>query len=245
LGVLALGANLIGISNTAVGVAALNDSTGSYNSAIGYFALSANVAGNRNVAVGDYAGANPTASANSIFIGNEGLAADTATIKIGTHNTQTSAFIAGIAGKTVTSAAAVLINTSTGQLGTVNSSRRYKEDIQPMLDMTAMLQQLHPVTFRYKQPYVEGDKPLEYGLIAEEVAEVMPDLVVFNEKGQPETVKYHLLPSFLLAGWQDQQKTIAGLKERDRKQSEKIEALEARLHSLEALLPQSRAAALK
>src|SRR4029079_17185522 len=100
------------------------------------------------------------------------------------------------------------------------------------------------VTFRYKQPQSDGSHPLQYGLIAEEVADVFPDLALFKD-GQPETVKYHLLPSFLLAGWQAQQKTIAALNERDRQQSEKIEALEARLARLEAVLSQTKAASLR
>src|SRR5690242_20641068 len=106
-----------------------------------------------------------------------------------------------------------------------------------MADVSAMLAKLRPVTFRYKKPQNGGEHPLQYGLIAEEVAEVFPDLAVFKD-GQPETVKYHLLPSFLLAGWQAQQKTIAA-------QASRIEALEARLARLEAALPQVKAAALR
>ena len=112
-----------------------------------------------------------------------------------------------------------------------------------MGDVTAMLQKLRPVTFRYKQPYVDGPKPLEYGLIAEEVAEVLPDLAVFNEDGTPETVKYHLLPSLLLNEVQAQQKTIKSQAEQARQQqtinqaqAEQIGALERRLTSLEARL---------
>ena len=97
-----------------------------------------------------------------------------------------------------------------GQLGTAISSRRYKYDITAMADMKAMLQKLRPVTFRYKQAQDDGQHPLQYGLIAEEVAEVFPDLAVFNKDGTPETVKYHLLPNFLLAGYQSQQQTIDG-----------------------------------
>jgi hypothetical protein len=206
----ALRNNTSGGDNTAVGDIALeNNTTGIRNTAVGAGALSSNTTSSNNIAVGEGAGFFPTAPASSIFIGNVGASGDTLTIKIGKQGTQTSAFIAGISGKTVANSAAVLIDTATGQLGTVSSSRRYKEDIQPMGDVTAMLRQLRPVTFRYKQPYVEGAKPLEYGLIAEEVAEVLPDLAVFNQDGTPETVKYHLLPSFLLAGYQQQQQTIA------------------------------------
>ena len=121
----------------------------------------------------------------------------------------------------VADAIPVLID-SNGQLGTVSSSRRYKEDIQPMGAMSDMLARLRPVSFRYIKPYADGSKPIEYGLIAEEVAEVFPYLAVFNDEGQPETVKYHLLPTFLLEGFQEQQRVIAA-------QAERIDALEARL----------------
>jgi len=99
--------------------------------------------------------------------------------------------------------------------------------------MSEMLARLRPVSFRYKKPYDDGSRPIQYGLIAEEVAETMPDLTVFNEKGQPETVKYHLLPALLLNEVQRQQKTIQS-------QAEIISALERRLSRLEAQM--SRAA---
>ena len=94
----------------------------------------------------------------------------------------------------------VLID-STGQLGTVSSSRSVKKDIRDMGDATARLLDLRPVTFRYKQEQTlpsGGEVPPEYGLIAEEVAEVFPDLVVYDEKGQPFTVKYHEMAPMLL-----------------------------------------------
>ncbi len=83
-----------------------------------------------------------------------------------------------------------------------------------MADVSAMLGKLRPVTFRYKQAQDGGAHPLQYGLIAEEVAETFPDLAVFNTDGSAETVKYHLLPSFLLAGYQAQQNTIAAQERR-------------------------------
>jgi hypothetical protein len=96
------------------------------------------------------------------------------------------------------------------------------------------------VTFRYKQPYADGGKPIQYGLIAEEVAEVLPGLAVFKD-GQPETVKYHLLPSFLLAGYQQQQQTIAAQAQKIETQAEGIKsqaelmaAMQQRLSDLEA-----------
>jgi hypothetical protein len=181
---------------------------------------------------------------NSIFIGNGGASSDTSTIKIGTQGTQTSTFIAGIARANVGAGTSVFINAN-GQLGTVLSSRRYKEDIPSMGAMSDMLAKLRPVSFRCKKPFADGSRPTEYGLIAEEVAEEFPYLAVFNEHGQPETVKYHLLPTFLLEAFQEQQRTIAAQQEELRQQraindaqAERMAALEARLLSIEAMLQQ-------
>jgi hypothetical protein len=90
------------------------------------------------------------------------------------------------------------------QLGTVLSSRRYKEDIHDMRDASNGLLRLRPVTFRYKQPIKDGSKPLDYGLIAEEVGEVYPDLVVKNADGEVETIQYHKLTPMLLNELQKQ-----------------------------------------
>ena len=101
----------------------------------------------------------------------------------------------------------VLID-SAGQLGTVSSSRSVKKDIRDMGDATDRLLELRPVTFRYKQEQTlpsGGEVPPEYGLIAEEVAEVFPDLVVYDEKGQPFTVKYHEMAPMLLNEMKKQQ----------------------------------------
>jgi len=114
----------------------------------------------------------------------------------------------------VGSAVPVMIDSSTGQLGTVSSSRRFKEDIQDMGDASEGLMRLRPVTFRYIQPYVDGSKPLQYGLIAEEVAEVYPDLVAHSADGQIETVKYQVLDPMLLNEVQRQQAEIQDLQER-------------------------------
>ena len=232
-GAQALEGNSAGNDNIAVGnEALLSNSSGSGNIAIGNFALLANTSGGGNVAIGLDAGRFATNPSQSIFIRNGGNADDTLTIKIGDQSVQTSAFIAGIASANIGSGASVFVNLTTGQLGTVLSSRRYKEDIQPMGAMGDMLSRLRPVSFRYIKSFADGSKPLQYGLIAEEVAEVFPYLAVFNEHGQPETVKYHLLPTFLLAAYQEQQKVIG-------EQADRISELEARLATIEAMLEQT------
>jgi hypothetical protein len=207
-----------------------NNTAGANNTANGANALLANSTGNNNIAIGNDAGANVTSTSNNIEIANLGSAGDSGTIRIGTAGTQTSAFIAGIQGVITgnNNAVPVLID-SNGQLGTTSSSRRYKEDIQDMGNTSSGLLRLRPVTFRYKKPFADGSQPVQYGLIAEEVAEVYPDLVARSADGQIETVKYQVLDSMLLNELQKQNTTIAA-------QKEQIRSLEERLARVEAAL---------
>ncbi len=186
-----------GSNSTALGFQALLlDTTGNNNTAVGYKALYSNTAGSGNIALGLNAGYSAKGS-NNIEIGAAGAATDNAVIRIGTQGTQKKTYLAGVRGVNVTGGVAVMV-TATGQLGVVSSSRRYKEDIRSMGDTSDRLLKLRPVTFRYKQPDENGQRPEQYGLIAEEVAKVMPELVIYNEKGQPETVAYQTLTPLLL-----------------------------------------------
>ena len=230
--------NTTGNNNEFIGLGTgESNTTGSNNTAIGNGALSSNTTGANNVAIGSNAGDSVAApNSNNIDIGNAGVSADGAAsnsgvIRIGTTGTQTSFFVAGVRGITtgVNDGVQVLID-SNGQLGTVSSSRRFKEDIQDMGDASSGLLRLHPVTFRYKQPFADGSKPIEYGLIAEEVADVYPDLVAHSADGQIETVKYQVLDSMLLNELQKQA-------DQNRQQAEQIRLLEERLAAVEALLP--------
>jgi hypothetical protein len=206
----ALFGNTTGNENTASGYAALNSNgTGSNNTAIGYSALPFNTSGSNNIAIGNLAGNNVSGgNSNNIHIGSTGSFNDNALIRIGTKGTQKKFFVAGVSGVSVANAIPVMIDSTTGQLGTVSSSRRYKEDIQNMGNASDGLMRLRPVTFRYKQPFDDGSKPIQYGLIAEEVAEVYPDLVARSGDGQIETVKYQLLDPMLLNEVQRQQAEI-------------------------------------
>lgn len=196
IGASALYQNSVGTYNVAVGSNSMGlNTTGTWNTAIGLQALNQNSTGSNNTAIGGNAGYNITGSYN-IDIFNGGMSTDNGVIRISTPGNQTSAFIAGITGVSV-SGAAVLVN-SNGRLGVASSSRRYKQDIEPMADASDRLFQLRPVRFRYIKPDENGNKPIQYGLIAEEVAKVFPELVVYNKDGQPETVAYHLLPGLLL-----------------------------------------------
>jgi hypothetical protein len=102
---------------------------------------------------------------------------------------------------------------SNGQLGTLSSSRRFKTDIQDMGEASSGLLRLRPVTFRYKKPFANGSQPIQYGLIAEEVAEVYPDLVARSADGEIESVKYQVLDSMLLNELQRQEVEIRNLRE--------------------------------
>lgn len=240
--------NVSGSDNTAIGSNAMNYSTsGSNNTAIGNGALYNNTSGAFNIAVGNGAGSNaPFTNSNSIFIGSQGTGTEgNGAVEIGVPGTQTSFFAAGISGITTGLGDAVpVVIDSNGQLGTLVSSERFKEDVQDMGDASTDLLRLRPVTYRYKQAYKDGSKPLDYGLIAEEVAEVYPDLVVKSKDGQIETVQYQKLTPMLLNELQkqaDQMQRQSELNERqavqNRQQEERIRLLEVRLATVEAGLP--------
>jgi len=233
----ALLTNTTGASNTAVGQAAsFANTTGMNNTAIGMSALTNNSTGSNNIAIGKGAAAFVTGNSGNIAIGTLGASGDDNTIRIGGGTSgigdsaiQSSFFVAGVRGVTTgqNNAVAVVID-SNGQLGTISSSRRYKEDIHDMGDASRNLMRLRPVTFRYKKPFADGSKPIQYGLIAEEVAEVYPDLVARSADGQIETVKYQVLPVMLL-----------NEVKRQRAQSD---AQAARIQTLEQQLKQQRQA---
>ncbi len=217
-GTFALFSNTTGFFNTASGVGALQDNdTGAGNTAIGYFALHNNVTGGGNIAIGVGAGTSITGGDSNIYIGNVGLAGDSNTTRIGIAKTTQRTFIDGIRGVTtgINDAVNVVID-SAGQLGTVSSSRRFKTDIRPMDDASGSILALKPVTFRYKS---QKDAKPQFGLIAEEVAEVNPDLVVRDENGEVYTVRYDAVNAMLLNEFlkehkrvEDQQATMAELK---------------------------------
>jgi hypothetical protein len=200
-----------GNSNTASGYEALYANTsGTDNTASGVHALASNTTGSNNIAEGWHGGYNLTTGSNNIDIGSPGVAAESGVIRIGTitgtTSTQSATYVAGIYGvKTATAGMAVVIDSS-GQLGTVSSSIRYKEDVEPMASVSERLLKLRPVTFRYKKADASGEKPIQYGLIAEEVANVYPELVVRDATtGRIDGVRYDELAPMLLNEVQQQQ----------------------------------------
>ena len=200
-GVNALGNNSTGASNTATGRnALLNNTTGEDNTANGEHALFSNTIGNSNTAVGTGALNNTTGSNNTAFGVGAGTNVTTANnvIAIGTDggNVSDSCFIGNIFGATASSGTAVFINSS-GQLGTVTSSRRFKKEIKPMDSASESILRLQPVTFRYEQD-IDPDGLPQFGLVAEEVEKVNPDLVVRDKEGKPYSVRYDQVNAMLL-----------------------------------------------
>ena len=181
--------------NTATGFKALfSNTTGVFNTAIGSLALYNNTSGGGNIAVGDGAGFSITTGANNIDIDNEGEAADNQTIRIG--NIQTATFIAGISG--VTAGTDAVFVDSNGQLGVgVPSSGRFKTEIKPMDKASEAILALKPVTFRYKKE-IDPKGMLRFGLVAEQVEKVNPELVGRDAKGQVSSVRYDAVNAMLL-----------------------------------------------
>jgi len=167
--------------------------------------------------LGHLAGQNLTTGSNNIDIGNVGVATEANTIRIGAEGTQASTFVAGISGATVPKGVAVIIDSS-GHLGTTKSSACFKEEIKPMGDASEAILALKPVTFRYKRE-LDPDGIRQFGLIAEQVEKINPDLVARDEKGQVYTVRYDAVDAMLLNEFlkehrkvEEQEATIAQLK---------------------------------
>ena len=230
-GVNALLHNTTASDNTANGAAALHsNTTGNFNTATGFEALVNNTTGGSNIALGYLAGQNLTTGSNNIDIGNEGVAAEANTMRIGT--TQKKTFIAGIHGATASGGAAVFVNAS-GELGTLTSSARFKEAIKPMDKASEAILALKPVTFRYKKD-IDADGTPQFGLVAEEVEKVNPALITRDADGKPYTVRYDAVNAMLLNEFlkehrklEEQQNTIGRLETTAAKQEATIAELKS------------------
>jgi uncharacterized coiled-coil protein SlyX len=244
-GATALSNNTVGSDNTADGAFALvNNVTGNFNTAEGTNALVHNTTGNNNIAVGFSAGDNLTTGDNNIDIGAEGVADESNTIRIGAN--QRGTFIAGIRGATTANANAIpVLIDSAGQLGTLSSSRRFKKEIKPMDKTSEGIMDLKPVTFHYRG---DATNTPQFGLIAEEVAEVNPNLVVRDNNGEIYTVRYEAVNAMLLNEFikehrkaQDQGASIAQLKSTVAKQEAAIARQQKRMEVLTQELKQQNA----
>jgi uncharacterized coiled-coil protein SlyX len=248
----ALQSNTTGNNNTANGRQALFfNTTGSQNTATGTFALSSNNTGHENTANGEGAlDYNTTGSGNTangvsalfsnttgndnIDIGNAGVAGESGRIRIGTAGNQTATLIAGIYDTTIASGAHVIIG-SGGKLGTIQSSARFKEAIKPMDKASEAILALKPVTFRYKHELDPEGIP-QFGLVAEQVEKVNPDLVARDAEGKVNTVRYEAVNAMLLNEFlkehrkvEEQETTITQLKSTVAQQQKGMEVLTASL----------------
>ncbi len=232
-----------GTANTAFGFQSLlADTTGSNNVAIGNSALANNISGTNNIAVGNSAGSHLTTGGSNIDIGNAGLATDSNITRIGSGVT-VGCYINGITGVTVSGGVGVIID-STGHLGTMTSSARYKDNIEPMKKASEALLSLEPVTFRYKKELDPQGIP-QFGLVAEDVAKIDPDLVARDDQGKPYSVRYEAVNAMLLneflkehrkveleeAELTEQASEIAELRTALAKQAESLDKVTARLEA--------------
>jgi hypothetical protein len=184
-----------GDDNVAYGFQALYHSTNGYNNvAIGYDALSSSASGGYNIAIGSSAGGNIVLGSDNIHIGTSGDFDENDSIRIG--RSQTSTFIAGIYHAILPNWTPVYVS-SDGQLGTIASSARFKQNIQDMGDASDVLLALQPVTFQYK-PDIDPQGRSQFGLIAEEVEKIDPDLVVHDNEHGIYTVRYDAVNAMLL-----------------------------------------------
>ena len=235
IGSSALVNNTSGDNNVAIGPNALHGNQGgSYNVGVGSHALFNNQTGSRNTALGYTAGYSVANGSDNIHIYHSGYASDSGVIRIGVQGTQTSTYIAGIFGSTASSGVPVYVNSS-GQLGTLTSSRRFKQDIQDMRDASDALLALRPVTFRYRSELDPQGIP-QFGLIAEEVEKAAPALVARDDQGEPYTVRYEAVNAMLLNEFLKQHRTVE-------EQSAQIATLTTRLEKLEQRLNQKNGGA--
>jgi uncharacterized coiled-coil protein SlyX len=226
----ALYGNTTGFFNSATGADSLaNNTTGAYNTANGYQALGSNTTGYFNTALGHAAGANIITGQNNVCIG---------AMVYGVDGVNDTTWIGNVY-DSVTTARQVYVNAD-NKIGTLSSSRRFKENIQPMDRSSETLFALKPVTFRYKKD-VDPSQALSFGLIAEDVAQVSPELITRDEEGKPQTVRYEAVNAMLLNEFlkehnknEVQAKTIAELKSTVAQQQRAIEQLGTQMQKVSA-----------
>ena len=251
-GYLALNVNSTGIYNAAFGAAALQssqtsnentamgtgalrfDTTGNRNSATGFTALYNNTTGSGNTAVGSGAGFALTSGSYNTYIGfgTAGRATDFFVTRIGVANPASTTFIAGIGNSAIAGGLPVVVNAATGQIGFAASSERYKTDIHSLGPVSGKLAQLRPVSFHLK---TDPDSAIQYGLIAEEVDKVYPELVIRDARGNIQGVRYDELAPMLVKEMQKEQATIAAQAEHSSAQDAEIRDLKQLIAKVEDL----------
>ena len=201
IGQRALQDNFSGSKNTASGVGALgSNTTGSNNTADGFHALPSNTTGSFNIALGNNAGSGVSTADDVICIGAVG------------DDVSHSCYIGNIVNQPSPAGLAVFVN-SDNKLGTIMSSRRFKENIKPMDKASEAILALHPVTFRYKKDF-DPTGTAQFGLVAENVAEVDPGLVVRDKEGKPYSVRYEQVNAMLLNEFLKERKKVESQQEK-------------------------------
>src|SRR5256886_1605354 len=234
IGVNALLLNTTGFANAATGNGALlNNTTANFNTANGFQALYNNTTGASNIALGASGGGNLTTGSNNIDIGNLGVAGDFGAIRIGVKTTHRATLIAGISGASVPTGVAVIVDRN-GHLGTTTSSARFKDAIKAMDKASEAILALKPVTFHYKHE-LDPDGVPQFGLVAEQVEKVNPDLVARDDQGKPYTVRYEAVNAMLLNEFIKEHRTVQELKK-------EIAALTATVQKVSAQVEMSRPA---
>jgi endosialidase-like protein len=230
VGTTALVSNVSGSQNTAIGSSALfNNTTADNNTAIGLTALG-NATGQGNIGIGAFGGNNITTGEFNIEIFSPGLSTDDRTIRIG-DATHTATYIGGISGATVPGGVAVIVGND-GHLGTIVSSKRFKDEIKPMNTTSEAIFALKPVTFRYKQQ-IDPKGISNFGLVAEDVEKVNPDLVARDKEGKPYTVRYDQINAMLLNEFLKEHKAFV---EEQRKVQEQAATIDQLKRALDVVL---------
>jgi hypothetical protein len=239
-GLSALSGNATGNDNTATGHEALHFNLSSGNTAMGSGALSENTTGSDNTALGFNAGDNLTGD-NNIDIGSgvQGVAGESNTIRIGDTDI-TDTFIRGISGATASGGAAVFVN-GNGKLGTMTSSARFKNEIKPMGNASEVILALRPVSFRYKKEIDPQSIP-QFGLVAEDVEKVNPDLVIRDREGKPQTVRYEQINAMLLNEFLKEHSKVGELEAALDAVNKRLNEQEARIQKVSAKLEVSKPA---
>ena len=236
----ALSSSGSGNQNTATGANALFNNSGDNNTATGFGALANNTTGSNNIALGKNAGVNLTTGGSNIDIGNVGVAGESKIIRIGKQGLQTNTYIAAISGVTVPTGVAVIVDAD-GHLGTTTSSARFKNAIKPMDKASEAILALKPVTFRYKHE-LDPSGIAQFGLVAEDVEKVNPDLVARDGKGKPYTVRYEAVNAMLLNEFLKEHRHVQEQDAIIARQQKQIEALTAGLQKVSAQLELNKSA---
>jgi hypothetical protein len=241
VGQIALQNNITGVENTAIGAHALSSTTGGNlntavgfealaattgvggNTAVGVQALAATTSGTGNIALGYLAGADQTTGEGNVYLGT-GMS--------GVAGENDTCYIASIFGQTSSGGSAVFINAN-GKLGTSTSSQRFKDDIKPMEQTSEILFGLKPVTFRYKKE-IDSASTSQFGLVAEEVEKVNPDLVTRDKEGKPYGVRYEAVNAMLLNEFLKEHRAVQELKSAAATQEAKIARQQKQIETLTA-----------